>query len=155
MTKDIARSKAVVTKEETSSDPLGGARGRGGRRPQTASYRKEKQKLETNVKAPEASTRARKGVVEDDGSHIAEHWERDLMIARGGSQDETSESSEDSLGNEEREEVPVVESIEGHEPHEAVEEAEVGKVVEVGVAPDPQQMKKSKKKIRLVLYPMG
>ncbi|KAK9166968.1 hypothetical protein Scep_002159 [Stephania cephalantha] len=151
----MARSKAIVTREETGSDPLGGARGRGGWRPQIASYRKEKQKLETKVKAPKASTRARKAVVEDEGSHIAEHQERDLMIARGGSQGEASESSEDSLGNEKKEEVPVVEATEGHEPHEAVEEAEVGEVVEVGVVPDPQQMKKSKKKTRRLLYQVG
>ncbi|KAK9148428.1 hypothetical protein Scep_007185 [Stephania cephalantha] len=100
----MARSKAVVTREETGSDPLGGARGRGGRRPQTAAYRKEKQKLESKVKAPEASTRSRKGVVEDEGSRTTEHRERDLMIARGGSQGEASEYSEVSLRNEEREE---------------------------------------------------
>ncbi|KAK9108040.1 hypothetical protein Syun_024051 [Stephania yunnanensis] len=47
----------------------------------TASYQKEKQKLEMNANAPKASTRARKGVLEDEGSHIAEHRERDLMIA--------------------------------------------------------------------------
>ncbi|KAK9168589.1 hypothetical protein Syun_000729 [Stephania yunnanensis] len=80
------------------SDPLGGARGRGGRRPQTTSYLKEKQKLETKVKAPEASTLALKSVVEDEGSHIIEHRERDLIIARGGSQGEASESSRTHLG---------------------------------------------------------
>ncbi|KAK9087483.1 hypothetical protein Syun_029877 [Stephania yunnanensis] len=81
MTKDIARSKAVVTKEETGSDPLGGARGCGGWRSQIASYRKEKRNLEIEVKVPEVSTCACKGVVEDEGSHIVEHRERDLMIA--------------------------------------------------------------------------
>ncbi|KAK9169016.1 hypothetical protein Syun_001156 [Stephania yunnanensis] len=158
----MARSKAVVTREETVSDHLGGACGRGGRRPHTASYRKEKQNLETEVKAQKASTHACKGVVEDEGSHIAKHRERGLMIAQGGSQGEAFESSKDSLGNEEREEclscgvvVPVVEATEGHEPHEAVEEVEVREVVEVGVVPDPRQMKKSKKKTRLLLYPVG
>ncbi|KAK9101251.1 hypothetical protein Scep_024681 [Stephania cephalantha] len=56
------------------------------------------------VNASATSTRALKGVLEDKGSHIAEHRESDLMIARGGSQGEASESSEDSLENEEREE---------------------------------------------------
>ncbi|KAK9106907.1 hypothetical protein Syun_022918 [Stephania yunnanensis] len=100
----MARSKAVVTKDETGSNPLRDARGRGGRRPQIASYRKEKQKLETKVKTPEASTLSRKGVVEDEDSYITEPRERDLIIARGGSQGEASESSEHSLGNEEIEE---------------------------------------------------
>ncbi|KAK9094575.1 hypothetical protein Scep_026044 [Stephania cephalantha] len=102
---DTARCEAVVTREETGSDPLG-----------------------------------------DEGSNIAEHRERDLMIARGGSQGQAFESFEDSLGNEEREEVPVVEATEGHEPHEAAKEAEVGEVVKVAVVPNPQQMKKIKKK---------
>ncbi|KAK9168844.1 hypothetical protein Syun_000984 [Stephania yunnanensis] len=136
----MAGSKAVVTREETGSEPLGGARGHGGRRPPIASYQKEKQKIETKVNAPATSKRAQKGVLEDEGSHIAEHWERDLMIARGGSQGEASQFSEDSLGNEEIEEVAMVEATEGHEPHEA---------------PNPQQMKKSKKKTSLLLYPMS
>ncbi|KAK9167130.1 hypothetical protein Scep_002321 [Stephania cephalantha] len=50
------------------------------------------------------STRARKGVLQDEGSHVAEHREMDLIIARGESEGEASESSEDSVGNEEREE---------------------------------------------------
>ncbi|KAK9113766.1 hypothetical protein Syun_020563 [Stephania yunnanensis] len=67
---------AIVTREETDSDPLGGAHGRGGRQPHTASYLKEKKRLETKVKAPEASTCSRKGVVKDEGSHIAKHRKR-------------------------------------------------------------------------------
>ncbi|KAK9094401.1 hypothetical protein Scep_025870 [Stephania cephalantha] len=126
MTEDMHRFKADVTREETDSEPLGAI-----------------------------STRARKGVLEYEGSHIVEHRERDLMIAHGGSQGEASQSTEDSLRNEEREEVEVVEATEGHEPHEALEKAEVGEGVEVGVAPDPQQMKKSKKKTRLLLYLVG
>ncbi|KAK9166313.1 hypothetical protein Scep_001504 [Stephania cephalantha] len=49
--------------------------------------------------------------------------------------------------------VPMVEATEGHEPHEAVEEAEASEIVKVGMVPDPQQMKKIKKKTRLLLYP--
>ncbi|KAK9121129.1 hypothetical protein Syun_018746 [Stephania yunnanensis] len=41
--------------------------------------------------------------MQDEDSNVAEHRERDLMIARGGSESEASESSEDSIGNEERE----------------------------------------------------
>ncbi|KAK9132734.1 hypothetical protein Scep_012262 [Stephania cephalantha] len=99
----MARSKAVVTREDTGSEPLGGARGRGGWRPKNASYWKEKQKIKMKVNALVMSTHALKGVLENEGSYIAEHRERDLMIAHGGSQGEASESSEDSLGNEERE----------------------------------------------------
>ncbi|KAK9166996.1 hypothetical protein Scep_002187 [Stephania cephalantha] len=73
----------------------------------------------------------------DDGSHVAEHREKDLMLARGGSEGEASESFDDSLGNEEREKVAMVKAIEGHEPHEALEAAEVGEGIEMGVAPDP------------------
>ncbi|KAK9111581.1 hypothetical protein Scep_019100 [Stephania cephalantha] len=97
----MARSEAVVAREESGNVSLRGARGRGGRRPHTASYRNEKQKIEMKVNAPATSTCARKGVLQDEGSHVAEHRERDLMIARGGSESEASESSEDSLGNEE------------------------------------------------------
>ncbi|KAK9094950.1 hypothetical protein Scep_026419 [Stephania cephalantha] len=73
------------------------------------------------VNAQATSTRARKGVLQDEGSHIVEHRELDLIIAHGGSQGEASESSDDSLGNEERGEdlwvvIAVVEATEGHEP---------------------------------------
>ncbi|KAK9100688.1 hypothetical protein Scep_024118 [Stephania cephalantha] len=49
--------------------------------------------------------------------------------------------------------VVVVEATEGQKPHEALEADEVGEEVEVSVAPDLQQMKKSKKKTRLLFYP--
>ncbi|KAK9088820.1 hypothetical protein Scep_027902 [Stephania cephalantha] len=100
----MARSKAIVTSEKTSSKPLGSARGRGGRRPHATSYQKEKQKIEIKVNAPATSIHALKCVLQDEGSHVAKHQERDLMIACNGSQGEASESSEDSLRNEEREE---------------------------------------------------
>ncbi|KAK9142885.1 hypothetical protein Syun_012285 [Stephania yunnanensis] len=74
----MARSKAIVSREENGNDPLKGAHGHGVRQPQTAAYRNEKQKLKIEVKAPKASTRSHKGVVEDEGSHTAEHGEMDL-----------------------------------------------------------------------------
>ncbi|KAK9087415.1 hypothetical protein Syun_029809 [Stephania yunnanensis] len=49
---------------------------------------------------------ARKGV--DGGSHVAEHREKGLIIARGGTEGEASEFFEDLLGNEKREEVYFV-----------------------------------------------
>ncbi|KAK9105133.1 hypothetical protein Scep_021977 [Stephania cephalantha] len=101
----MARSKVVVTREETDSKPLGGARGRNGRRPYTASYWKEKQKSDVKGNAPTTSKCALKGVLQDEGSHVIEHQERDLIIARGGIKGEASESSEDSLGNEKKDEV--------------------------------------------------
>ncbi|KAK9159381.1 hypothetical protein Syun_005722 [Stephania yunnanensis] len=119
MTEDMARSKAVVIREEIDSEPLGGARGRGA-----------------------MSTRARKGVLQDGGSHIAENRERDSMIARGGSAVKPPRLLRTHLGMKKENKimwvlVAMVEANEGHEPHEALEAAEVGEGVEVGVAPDP------------------
>ncbi|KAK9140639.1 hypothetical protein Scep_010320 [Stephania cephalantha] len=99
--KDMARSKAVVTREETGSEPLGGVRGRGGRRPPTTSAQKEKQEIRMQANVPASSRRPRKGVLQDESSHVAEHRERDLTIARGESEGEAFESSDDSLGNKE------------------------------------------------------
>ncbi|KAK9111600.1 hypothetical protein Scep_019119 [Stephania cephalantha] len=146
----MARSKAVVTRKEIDSDPLGGARGRGGpRRDLLLDSQNFCRSIPTGAfcrRCLDCATDPRLPLTERKSKSLKP---RDLMIARGGSQGEAFESSEDSLGNEEREEVPVVEATEGHKPHEAVEE------VEVGVAPDPQQMKKSKKKTRLLLYLVG
>ncbi|KAK9157864.1 hypothetical protein Scep_004438 [Stephania cephalantha] len=93
MSENMARSKTIVTRKETSSESLGGARGRGGRRPPTASARKEKQKIHMQASGPTSSRRSRKGVLQDESSHVAEHWERDLTIARGETEGEESESS--------------------------------------------------------------
>ncbi|KAK9157832.1 hypothetical protein Scep_004406 [Stephania cephalantha] len=99
----IARSKVVVTRDETSSEPLRGTRSHGGRRPQTSSYWKEKQKIDAKGKAPATSRHARKDVLQDEGYHVVEHREKDLLIARGGTEGDASESSNESIGNEERE----------------------------------------------------
>ncbi|KAK9094609.1 hypothetical protein Scep_026078 [Stephania cephalantha] len=50
----------------------------------TASYRKEKQKTDAKCNAPLMIRPARKGVLQDEGSHIVEHQERDLIIVGGG-----------------------------------------------------------------------
>ncbi|KAK9157651.1 hypothetical protein Scep_004225 [Stephania cephalantha] len=100
----MARSNAVVIREEAGREPLGGARGRGGRRPPTASAREEKQKIHMQASGPASSRRPRKAVLQDESFNVAEHREMDLMIARGETKGEASESSDDSLGNEEIEE---------------------------------------------------
>ncbi|KAK9114288.1 hypothetical protein Syun_021085 [Stephania yunnanensis] len=74
---DMDHSKATTTREETGSELLRGTCGRSSRRPQTASYQKEKQKIDAK--------------------------EMDLVIARAGIEGDASESSDESLGNEERE----------------------------------------------------
>ncbi|KAK9160700.1 hypothetical protein Syun_007041 [Stephania yunnanensis] len=83
----MAHSKAVVTRKDVGSKSLGGAHGHGGRRSHIASYRKEKQKTYAKGKAPSTSRRARKVVLQDEGSHVPEHQERDLVIARGGTEE--------------------------------------------------------------------
>ncbi|KAK9148362.1 hypothetical protein Scep_007119 [Stephania cephalantha] len=143
---DMARCKAIVTRKETSSEPLGGAHGHGGQKPLTTSYQKEKQKIDTK------------------GSHVVGHREMDLIIAHGGTEGEISESFEDLLENDER--------VEGHmggtssdggnrgtkgtrgktEAPEAIEAAEGP---EAGEALNPPEMKKSKKKTRRLLYSVG
>ncbi|KAK9169430.1 hypothetical protein Syun_001570 [Stephania yunnanensis] len=81
--KNMVRSKAVVIREETGSEPLGGARGRGGRRPPTASAHKEKQNIHMQASGPPSSRRPRKVVLQDESSNDVEHREMDQMIARG------------------------------------------------------------------------
>ncbi|KAK9151018.1 hypothetical protein Syun_009327 [Stephania yunnanensis] len=88
---DMARSKAIVTKEETSSEPLGGAHGRGSRRPPIISYQKEKQKIDTKVNAPATRRRPRKGVQQYKGSHLVEHQETYLIINCGKTKGQSSE----------------------------------------------------------------
>ncbi|KAK9160113.1 hypothetical protein Syun_006454 [Stephania yunnanensis] len=56
---NMARSKAFLTREETGNEPLGSAHSRGGRQPETASYRKEKQK--NDVKVVQAMVEATEG----------------------------------------------------------------------------------------------
>ncbi|KAK9094964.1 hypothetical protein Scep_026433 [Stephania cephalantha] len=111
--------------EETGSEPLGDTKGN----------------------ALATSICAQKDALHDEGSYVAKLQEMDLIIARGGTKGEASESYEDSLGNDEREEVmwvrlAVVEAPEAAEEQEAAE------------APNPPEMKKSKK-ICLLLYPVG
>ncbi|KAK9144788.1 hypothetical protein Sjap_004691 [Stephania japonica] len=76
----------------------------GDQKPQTAYYRKEKQKIEGKDKVPAMRTRARKVALQDEGSHVVEYQERDLVIACGGIEGDASESSPEFIGNEEREE---------------------------------------------------
>ncbi|KAK9128711.1 hypothetical protein Syun_017508 [Stephania yunnanensis] len=86
----------------SGSEPLGGARGRGGRRPTTTFYPKEKQKIDTMANASAMSIRARKDVLQGEGFHIAQHREMDLIIVCGRTEGEAFESSDDSLENKEK-----------------------------------------------------
>ncbi|KAK9125222.1 hypothetical protein Scep_014068 [Stephania cephalantha] len=110
---------SLSQKDETGSEPLGGACSHSGWRPPTASNRKDKQKIHTQASGLASSRRPRKGVLQDKASHVVEHHERDLTIARGQTEGEVSESSDDSLGNEETEEgnadwfAGVVNGVEG------------------------------------------
>ncbi|KAK9093079.1 hypothetical protein Syun_027990 [Stephania yunnanensis] len=66
------------------------------------------------------SRRDRKGVLQDEGSHIVKRQENDPIIARDGTEGEAFESSEDSLGSEKIGEA-MMEATMGHEPLEAAE----------------------------------
>ncbi|KAK9093035.1 hypothetical protein Syun_027946 [Stephania yunnanensis] len=71
----MAHSKAVVIRAEIGNEPLNGSL------VPMVGDRKEKQKIEMKVNAPATSTSAWNGVPQDEGTHVAEHRERDLMIA--------------------------------------------------------------------------
>ncbi|KAK9100558.1 hypothetical protein Scep_023988 [Stephania cephalantha] len=56
---------------------------------------REKQKTYTKGNAPATNRRDQKVVPQDEGSHVAEHREKDLIVAPGGTEGEASEFSED------------------------------------------------------------
>ncbi|KAK9099104.1 hypothetical protein Syun_026149 [Stephania yunnanensis] len=96
----MACSKAPVTREEVGVEVSRGNRGRGGRRPLTASYRKEKENENVNVngKAMIDENRARKLELHDEGSNIDTRRQNDNVVARGEEEGHASESSSsDSL----------------------------------------------------------
>ncbi|KAK9160846.1 hypothetical protein Syun_007187 [Stephania yunnanensis] len=91
----MARSKTRVTREEDGVEVSMGNRGRGSRRPLTASYRKEqeKEKVDVKEKGKIAGNRAKNLQLHDEGSNIDTRRQRDLVIARGEDEAHTSESS--------------------------------------------------------------
>ncbi|KAK9104836.1 hypothetical protein Scep_021680 [Stephania cephalantha] len=90
----MAHSKAPVTREEAGVEVSRPNRGRGGRRPPTASYRKEKEKENEDVKgmAKVDGNRARLQL-HDEGSNIVDGRPKDLVVARGEEEGHASESS--------------------------------------------------------------
>ncbi|KAK9148646.1 hypothetical protein Scep_007403 [Stephania cephalantha] len=91
----MARSKTPVTREEVGVEVSRGNRGRSGRRPPTASYRKEKEKENVDVKgkAKIDGNRARNLQLHDEGSNIDTRRRKDLVVARGEEEAHASESS--------------------------------------------------------------
>ncbi|KAK9112271.1 hypothetical protein Scep_019790 [Stephania cephalantha] len=91
----MARSKTSVTREEVGVEVLRGNRGRGGRRPPTASYRKEKEKENVDVKGKSkiAGNRANNLKLHDEGSNIDTRRRKDLVVFRGEDGTHASESS--------------------------------------------------------------
>ncbi|KAK9088474.1 hypothetical protein Scep_027556 [Stephania cephalantha] len=99
----MARSKAPVSREEVGIELSRGNRGRGGRRPPTASYRKEKEKEMVDVKGNGkiGGGRAKKLELHDEASKIDMQRHSDLVVARGEDEARASESSSsDSSGPE-------------------------------------------------------
>ncbi|KAK9168932.1 hypothetical protein Syun_001072 [Stephania yunnanensis] len=99
----MARSKAPVTREEVGVEVSRANRGRGGRRPPTTSYRKEKEKENVDVKgkAKIDGNRARLEL-HDEGSNIDTRRPKDLVVARGeeeGHALESSSSDSSAAGN--------------------------------------------------------
>ncbi|KAK9158074.1 hypothetical protein Scep_004648 [Stephania cephalantha] len=94
----MARSKAPVTREEVGIEVSRGNRGRGGRRPPTTSYRKEKvqEKVDLKGKGKIGGGRAKKLAIHDEGSNIEAQRHSDLVVARGEDEAHASESSESS-----------------------------------------------------------
>ncbi|KAK9165673.1 hypothetical protein Scep_000864 [Stephania cephalantha] len=71
----MARSKAPVTREEAGVEVSRPNRGRGGRRPPTASYRKEKEKENEDVKG--------KAKVDENRARLQLHDEGSNIVAGG------------------------------------------------------------------------
>ncbi|KAK9148272.1 hypothetical protein Scep_007029 [Stephania cephalantha] len=80
----MARPKVPVTREEAGIEVPRPNRGRGGRRPPTASYRKEKEKENEDVKG-KAKVDGHRGRLHlhDEGSNIDAGRHEDLVVARG------------------------------------------------------------------------
>ncbi|KAK9158329.1 hypothetical protein Scep_004903 [Stephania cephalantha] len=91
----MARSKAPVTRDEVGIEVSRGNRGRGGRRPPTTSYRKEKEqdKVDLKGKGKIGGRRAKKLELHDEGSNIDAQRHSDLVVARGEDEAHASESS--------------------------------------------------------------
>ncbi|KAK9083794.1 hypothetical protein Scep_030265 [Stephania cephalantha] len=91
----MARSKAPVSRDEVGIEVSRGNRGRGGRRPPTASYRKEKEKEKVDVKGKGkiGRGRAKKLELHDEASKIDMQRHSDLVVARGEDEARASESS--------------------------------------------------------------
>ncbi|KAK9140508.1 hypothetical protein Scep_010189 [Stephania cephalantha] len=91
----MARTKAPVTREEVGVEVPRANRGRGGRRPPTTSYRKEKEKENVDVKgkAKIDENRARELELYDEGSNIDTRRPKDLVVGRGEEEGHASESS--------------------------------------------------------------
>ncbi|KAK9121900.1 hypothetical protein Syun_019517 [Stephania yunnanensis] len=79
----MACSKTPVTREEVGVEVLRGNRGRGGRRPPTASYWKEKEKenVDGKGKAKIDGNRARNLQLHDEGSNIDTQRRKDLVVS--------------------------------------------------------------------------
>ncbi|KAK9094433.1 hypothetical protein Scep_025902 [Stephania cephalantha] len=89
----MARSKTSVTREEVGVEVSRANRGRGSRRPPTASYRKEKEKVDVKGKGKIAGNRAKNLQLHDEGSNIDTRRQKDLVVARGEDEAHASESS--------------------------------------------------------------
>ncbi|KAK9081231.1 hypothetical protein Syun_030594 [Stephania yunnanensis] len=90
----MARPKLPMTREEVGAEVSRPNRGRGGRRPQTASYRKEKEKENEDVKgkAKVDGTRGRLHL-HDEGSTLNAGRPEDLAFAGGEEEGHASEST--------------------------------------------------------------
>ncbi|KAK9100505.1 hypothetical protein Scep_023935 [Stephania cephalantha] len=91
----MARLKAPMTRKEVGIEVSRGNRGRGGRRPPTASYRKEKEqdKVDLKGKGKIGGRRAKKLELHDEGSNIDAQRHSDLVVAQGEDEAHASESS--------------------------------------------------------------
>ncbi|KAK9093399.1 hypothetical protein Syun_028310 [Stephania yunnanensis] len=90
----MARPKQPVTREEAGAEVPRPNRGRGGRRPQTASYRKEKEKENEDGKG-KAKVDGNRGRLHlhDEGSTLNAGRPEDLVVAGGEEEGHASESS--------------------------------------------------------------
>ncbi|KAK9098807.1 hypothetical protein Syun_025852 [Stephania yunnanensis] len=90
----MARPKVPVTREEAGIEVPRPNRGRGGRRPPTALYGKEKEKENEDVKG-KAKVDGNRGRLQlhDEGSNIDDGRPKDLVVARGEREGHASESS--------------------------------------------------------------
>ncbi|KAK9132725.1 hypothetical protein Scep_012253 [Stephania cephalantha] len=92
----------------------------------------------------------------DEGFHVVDYRERDLVIAHGGTEGDASESSRSPLGMKKEKNVIWVglAGVKPPEGHRAPEGPEAPEVPEAAEAPDLPEMKKSKK-THMILYLVG